>query len=183
MLNGGSYNGARIVADSTVQLFTRRAAGTRALGWDTCAGSYGCGKYMGAEAYGHTGYTGTSLYESWSLSMFNTLFTSLPVIFMGVFEKDLAASTLLAVPELYTKGQRNGGFNLKVYLGWMFMAAAEAMVVYFCMLSLFGEALFTEDNSIFALGSITYTAVVWAISLKMQYVPLPPFKTSPSSPH
>jgi phospholipid-translocating ATPase len=116
------------------------------------------------------GYTGTSLYESWSLSMFNTLFTSLPVIFMGVFEKDLSASTLLAVPELYTKGQRNGGFNVKVYLGWMFMASAEAMVVYFCMLSLFGAALFTEDNSIFALGSITYTAIVWSISLKMQFI-------------
>ncbi|XPS69948.1 hypothetical protein M3J07_002189 [Ascochyta lentis] len=116
------------------------------------------------------GYTGTSLYESWSLSMFNTLFTSLPVIFMGVFEKDLSASTLLAVPELYTKGQRNGGFNFKVYLGWMFMASAEAMVVYFCMLSLFGDALFTEDNSIFSLGSITYTAVVWSISLKMQFI-------------
>ncbi|KAH7377832.1 hypothetical protein BKA66DRAFT_421807 [Pyrenochaeta sp. MPI-SDFR-AT-0127] len=116
------------------------------------------------------GYTGTSLYESWSLSMFNTLFTSLPVIFMGVFEKDLSASTLLAVPELYTKGQRNGGFNFKVYLGWMFMASAEAMVVYFCMLGLYGQTLFTEDNSIFALGSITYTAVVWIISLKMQFI-------------
>ncbi|KAF2025190.1 phospholipid-translocating P-type ATPase [Setomelanomma holmii] len=116
------------------------------------------------------GYTGTSLYESWSLSMFNTLFTSLPVIFMGVFEKDLSASTLLAVPELYTKGQCNGGFNFKVYLGWMFMASGEAMVVYFCMLGLYGQALFTEDNSIFALGSITYTAVVWLIALKMQFI-------------
>jgi phospholipid-translocating ATPase len=102
--------------------------------------------------------------------MFNTLFTSLPVIFMGVFEKDLSASTLLAVPELYTKGQRNGGFNFKVYLAWMFMASSEAMVVYFCMLGLYGQALFTEDNSIFALGSITYTSIVWLIALKMQYV-------------
>ncbi|KAF1837813.1 phospholipid-translocating P-type ATPase [Decorospora gaudefroyi] len=116
------------------------------------------------------GYTGTSLYESWSLSMFNTLFTSLPVIFMGVFEKDLSASTLLAVPELYTKGQRNGGFNIKVYLGWMFMASAEAMVVYFCMLGLYGQTLFTEDNSTFALGSITFTAAVWIIALKMQFI-------------
>jgi phospholipid-translocating ATPase len=106
--------------------------------------------------------------------MFNTLFTSLPVIFMGVFEKDLSASTLLAVPELYTKGQRNGGFNFKVYLGWMFMASSEAMIVYFCMLGLYGQALFTEDNSIFALGSITYTAIVWLIALKMQYVYIPP---------
>jgi phospholipid-translocating ATPase len=114
------------------------------------------------------GYTGTSLYESWSLSMFNTLFTSLPVIFMGVFEKDLSASTLLAVPELYTKGQRNGGFNFFVYLGWMFMASAEAMVVYFCMLSLYGQAVFTKDNSVYAMGTITFTASVILIALKMQ---------------
>ncbi len=102
--------------------------------------------------------------------MFNTLFTSLPVIFLGIFEKDLSASTLIAVPELYTKGQRNGGFNFKVYLCWIFMASAEVMIVYFCMLGLYGQALFTDDNSIFALGSITFTSIVTLISLKLQYV-------------
>jgi phospholipid-translocating ATPase len=119
----------------------------------------------------YNGYTGTSLYESWSLAMFNTLFTSLPVIFMGIFEKDLAASTLLAVPELYTKGQRDGAFNIKIYLGWMFMAASEAMIVYFSMLGLFGQVAFTEDNSLFAMGDLTFTACVILINLKMQSVP------------
>jgi phospholipid-translocating ATPase len=102
--------------------------------------------------------------------MFNTLFTSLPVIFLGIFEKDLSASTLLAVPELYTKGQHNGGFNLKIYLGWTFMASAEAMVVYFCMLGLYGQASFTDDNTIYALGTLTYTAAVIIIAMKIQYV-------------
>lgn len=103
--------------------------------------------------------------------MFNTLFTSLPVIFMGVFEKDLSTSTLLAVPELYTIGQRNGGFNVRVYLEWMFMASAEAMVVYFVMWSLWGEEpRFVRDESIFPLGVGTYTAIVVLIALKMQYV-------------
>jgi phospholipid-translocating ATPase len=92
----------------------------------------------------------------------------LPVIFMGVFEKDLSASTLLAVPELYTKGQRNGGFNIRVYLGWMFMASSEAMVVYFLMLGLWGQAKWTVDESIFPAGVITYTAIVTIIALKMQ---------------
>jgi phospholipid-translocating ATPase len=100
--------------------------------------------------------------------MFNTLFTSLPVIFMGVFEKDLSASTLLAVPELYTKGQLNGGFNIRVYLGWMFMASAEAMVVYFLMLGLWAQARWTEDETIFPAGMITYTAIVAIIVMKMQ---------------
>ena len=79
------------------------------------------------------GYTGTSLYESWSLSMFNTLFTSLPVIFLGIFEQDLSATTLLAVPELYAQGQRNAAFNFQKYIWWMFMAVSEAVVVYFLM--------------------------------------------------
>jgi phospholipid-translocating ATPase len=116
------------------------------------------------------GYTGTSLYESWGLSMFNTLFTSLPVIFMGVFEKDLAASTLLAVPELYTKGQRNGGFNFKVYLGWMFVASAEAMLVYFVSWRLWGEIPGKVDESVFPLGTLAYSAAVGVIAGKMQYV-------------
>jgi phospholipid-translocating ATPase len=114
------------------------------------------------------GYTGTSLYESWSLSMFNTLFTSLPVICMGAFEKDLQASTLLAVPELYTKGQRDGGFNFRIFFGWMFMASAEAMIVYFCMYALFGMAIFLDDESLFPMGDITFTACIILISLKMQ---------------
>lgn len=116
------------------------------------------------------GYTGTSLYESWSLSMFNTLFTSLPVIFLGIFEKDLLPPTLIAVPELYTKGQRNGGFNFKVYLGWMFMAASEAMVVYFVMFGLFGQAIFTKDNGLYAMGDMTFTACIILIATKLQVI-------------
>ncbi|OJD30667.1 p-type atpase [Diplodia corticola] len=114
------------------------------------------------------GYTGTSLYESWSLSMFNTLFTSLPVIILGIFDKDLSPATLIAVPELYTKGQRNGGFNFKIYLGWMFMASCEMVIIFFCMLGLYAQAVFTNDQSIYALGTLTFTSVVILISFKLQ---------------
>ncbi|HUQ81148.1 MAG TPA: serine hydrolase [Gemmatimonadaceae bacterium] len=62
MLNGGEYNGVRILSDTTVALFTHRAAGTRALGWDTADGDGGSGKFLDSRAYGHTGYTGTSIW-------------------------------------------------------------------------------------------------------------------------
>jgi CubicO group peptidase (beta-lactamase class C family) len=76
MLNGGEYNGTRIVADSTVALFSKRAAGTRALGWDTCGGSGSCGQYLGEDAYGHTGFTGTSLWIDPQRDMFVVLLTN-----------------------------------------------------------------------------------------------------------
>ena len=76
MLNGGSYNGVRVVSDTTVALFTRRAAGTRALGWDTADGDGGSGKFLDSRAYGHTGYTGTSIWIDPERQMFVLLLTN-----------------------------------------------------------------------------------------------------------
>ena len=117
-----------------------------------------------------TGYTGTSLFESTSLTVFNTLFTSLPVIFLGIFEQDLNASTLLAVPELYVQGQRHEGFNIKKYLYWMFMATTESMIIYFIMWGLFGESLFTQDNDLLSMGQLCFTSAVIFINTKALYV-------------
>jgi CubicO group peptidase (beta-lactamase class C family) len=107
MLNGGEYNGTRIVADSTVALFTKRAAGTRALGWDTCAGSGGCGQYLGEDAYGHTGFTGTSLWLDPDRDMFVVLLTNRvheararrPAKVISDVRADLADAAALAVTD------------------------------------------------------------------------------------
>lgn len=76
MLNGGSYDGVSIISDSTVSLFTRRTAGHRALGWDTAEGDYGSGSYLTERAYGHTGFTGTSIWIDPDREMFVILLTN-----------------------------------------------------------------------------------------------------------
>lgn len=76
MLNGGEYNGVRILSDSAVALFTHRAAGTRALGWDTADGDGGAGRFLDSRAYGHTGYTGTSIWIDPERDMFVLLLTN-----------------------------------------------------------------------------------------------------------
>ena len=76
MLNGGTYDGVRVFQQSTVDLFTRRTAGHRALGWDTGSGEYGSGNYLTERAYGHTGYTGTSMWIDPDRAMFVILLTN-----------------------------------------------------------------------------------------------------------
>lgn len=83
MLNGGEYNGVRIVSDSAVALFTRRVAGpgnssgsSRALGWDTADGDGASGVYLTPRAYGHTGFTGTSMWIDPERQMFVILLTN-----------------------------------------------------------------------------------------------------------
>jgi CubicO group peptidase (beta-lactamase class C family) len=76
MLNRGEYNGVRIVSDSTVSLFTQRAAGSRALGWDTADGEGSSGVFLSDRAYGHTGFTGTSMWIDPDREMFVILLTN-----------------------------------------------------------------------------------------------------------
>ncbi len=105
LLDGGVYNGVRIVADSTVSLFTKRAAGHRALGWDTCAGGAGCGQFMSERAFGHTGFTGTSLWIDPDRQMFVILLTNRvhaararrPSKIISDVRNDLADAAVLAV--------------------------------------------------------------------------------------
>jgi serine-type D-Ala-D-Ala carboxypeptidase len=64
--SGGELDGKRILRRSTIEEFTRRqpGAGTRALGWDTPdrRGTGAAGLRISTDAYGHTGFTGTSMW-------------------------------------------------------------------------------------------------------------------------
>ncbi|HEY6218688.1 MAG TPA: serine hydrolase, partial [Gemmatimonadaceae bacterium] len=107
MLNGGEFDGKRLIADSTVALFTHRAAATRALGWDTCGGSGSCGKYLSDRAYGHTGFTGTSLWIDPDRQMFVILLTNRvheprakrPATVIEDIRADLADAAVLSVTD------------------------------------------------------------------------------------
>jgi beta-N-acetylhexosaminidase len=65
LLNGGTYNSRRYLSDSIVSLFTRRRIDgqDRFLGWDAKApkGS-SAGTLFSASSFGHTGFTGTSIW-------------------------------------------------------------------------------------------------------------------------
>lgn len=115
----------------------------------------------------YNGYTGTSLYESTSLAVFNTLFTSLAVILLGMFEQDLRAETLLAVPELYTYGQKNKAFNFGKYIGWTIVAVVEAVLIYYGTSGIFSHTLAPGDNSLYVMGDLAFTVSVVFINIKL----------------
>jgi CubicO group peptidase (beta-lactamase class C family)/beta-glucosidase-like glycosyl hydrolase len=64
LLNGGSYGTQRVYSPETVQRFTtvRTRVGNRAWGWDVPAARSSAGSYFSPQSYGHTGFTGTSIW-------------------------------------------------------------------------------------------------------------------------
>jgi beta-glucosidase-like glycosyl hydrolase/CubicO group peptidase (beta-lactamase class C family) len=80
MLNGGAYGGRRLLKPETIALFTRRAnlvaGSSRALGWDTPSEPSSAGALFSASSYGHTGFTGTSLWIDPERDLFAILLTN-----------------------------------------------------------------------------------------------------------
>lgn len=108
MLNGGVYNGVRVLNEETVRLFSTRSAGSRALGWDTAEGGVGAGRYLSDRAFGHTGYTGTSMWIDPDREMFVILLTNRvhaararrPAKVIADVRADLADAAAFAVVDL-----------------------------------------------------------------------------------
>jgi len=63
---------------STVRLFSRRHDGSasRALGWDTPSGNSSAGQYFSSQSFGHTGFTGTSIWMDPETGLFVVLLTN-----------------------------------------------------------------------------------------------------------
>ena len=129
MLNGGTYDGVHVLSEPTVSLFTHRAAGPghRALGWDTADGDYGSGRYLTERAYGHTGFTGTSIWIDPDREMFVILLTNRvhaaraqhPAKIIADVRADLSDAAVLAVVDGPTPVlAMPGAFRADQELGW-----------------------------------------------------------------
>jgi beta-glucosidase-like glycosyl hydrolase/CubicO group peptidase (beta-lactamase class C family) len=80
-LNGGMYGGKRYLKAETIDLFIRPvdpSKHTRAIGWDTKArtGYSSAGTLFGPRSFGHTGFTGTSIWFDPDQKIFAILLTN-----------------------------------------------------------------------------------------------------------
>jgi CubicO group peptidase (beta-lactamase class C family) len=80
LANGGELEGVRVLQRSTIRQFTQRqpGTGTRALGWDTPGrpGTSMFGTRASDRSFGHTGYTGTSIWIDPELGTWVVLLTN-----------------------------------------------------------------------------------------------------------
>jgi CubicO group peptidase (beta-lactamase class C family) len=83
LANGGQLEGARVLNAETIEAFAVRQKGTRALGWETPSadGTGPVGRSMSDRAFGHTGFTGTSLWVdpangTWAVLLSNRVYNT-----------------------------------------------------------------------------------------------------------
>jgi CubicO group peptidase (beta-lactamase class C family) len=75
LLDGGVYRGRPLLRPETIARWTGRQnlMSSRALGWDAPAPGASSGQYFSPRSFGHTGYTGTSMWIDPERSLFVVL--------------------------------------------------------------------------------------------------------------
>ncbi len=80
LLQKGYYKGEQFLKPETVKLFTRKQSelSSRGLGWDTKSleGYSSAGSLFSDNSYGHTGYTGTSVWTDPQRKLFVVFLTN-----------------------------------------------------------------------------------------------------------
>lgn len=77
------------------------------------------------------GFSGSVMTNSWVLIFFNLLFTSAPPLIYGILDKDVSASTLTKLPELYKFGQNSKAYLPSTFWLTMLDAFYQSLVCFF----------------------------------------------------
>ncbi|URE19407.1 ATPase, class [Musa troglodytarum] len=108
-------------------------------------------------------------YDDWFQSLYNVIFTALPVIIVGLFDKDVSASLSKKYPELYKEGIRNMFFKWRVVAVWAFFALYHSLIFYYFTTAA-SQTGHNSSGKIFGLWDVStmaFTCVVVTVNLRL----------------
>ncbi|KAI8138834.1 hypothetical protein BJV82DRAFT_279232 [Fennellomyces sp. T-0311] len=117
----------------------------------------------------YNGFSGTTFYESWTMSCFNVIFTFLPPLVIGIFDQFVSARLLDKYPQMYMLGQTNEFFNQRRFWGWFANAVYHSLILFFLGVAAFSDDGVFSDGLVggqWWAGTAVFTAVLGCILWK-----------------
>ncbi|XP_062205808.1 phospholipid-transporting ATPase 3-like isoform X1 [Phragmites australis] len=116
-----------------------------------------------------TGFSGQRFYDDWFQSLYNVIFTALPVIMVGLFDKDVSASLSKKYPQLYKEGIRNSFFKWRVIAVWAFFAFYQSIVFYYftAAASRHGHGTSGKILGLWDVSTMAFSCVVVTVNLRL----------------
>ncbi|XP_028831514.1 phospholipid-transporting ATPase ID isoform X2 [Denticeps clupeoides] len=108
------------------------------------------------------GFSAQTVYDQYFITLYNIVYTSLPVLAMGIFDQDVPEQRSLEYPKLYEPGQLNLLFNKREFFICITQGIYTSVVLFFVPYSVLSHA--TQSNGI-ALADYQTFAVTTATAL------------------
>ncbi|XP_067887118.1 phospholipid-transporting ATPase IC [Heterodontus francisci] len=77
------------------------------------------------------GFSAQTAYENWFITLYNVLYSSLPVLIVGVLDQDVTDKLSLRFPTLYIPGQKDSYFNFKKFFVSLLHGIVVSMIIFF----------------------------------------------------
>jgi len=116
------------------------------------------------------GWSGQSVYEPWSMTVFNMLFTALPIMFFALLDQDVPAWAVLQRPELYKTGHSCYYFNGSVMLYWMLSGIWHAVCILWVVQGTYSDVTDHRghtNSTCYDMGVVIYTIIILVLTMKL----------------
>ncbi|NXF33768.1 AT8B1 ATPase, partial [Nyctibius bracteatus] len=77
------------------------------------------------------GFSAQTAYEDWFITLYNVLYSSLPVLLVGLLDQDVSDKLSLRFPRLYVLGQKDLLFNYKKFFLSLLHGAITSLIIFF----------------------------------------------------
>ncbi|KAL2093381.1 hypothetical protein ACEWY4_010693 [Coilia grayii] len=118
------------------------------------------------------GFSAQTVYDQWFITLFNIVYTSLPVLAMGLFDQDVNEQFSLRYPSLYRPGQLNLLFNKRKFFTCTLHGVFTSFVLFFVPYGLSLSAVRDDgahisDQQAFAVTIATSLVIVVSVQISL----------------
>ncbi|XP_029437776.1 probable phospholipid-transporting ATPase IM isoform X2 [Rhinatrema bivittatum] len=116
------------------------------------------------------GFSAQTVYDEWYITLYNLVYTSLPVLGMSLFDQDVDDRWSMEYPPLYEPGQVNRYFNKKEFIKCMIHSIYSSLILFFIPYGAMNDTVRDDGKAIsdyqsFAL--MAQTCLLLVVSIQM----------------
>lgn len=113
-------------------------------------------------------WSGQTIFERWTIGLFNVFFTAWPPVVLGLFDRPVEAEEMMRHPSLYHSFQRRS-YSLGQFFLWISMAVVHSLSLFFLSYGFLHTQIVWSDGLTggwLMFGNSAYTFVVATVCLK-----------------
>lgn len=113
-------------------------------------------------------FSGQMMFFDYLFTLYNALFTAIPIILLAVLDQKYSEDVLLAQPWLYQNCIKNKTFDAASFLRWIMLGIWQSFVIFFIPFS----SLTTQTHDgqmlgLWAQGTSSYTCLIIAMNVQL----------------
>lgn len=114
----------------------------------------------------YNGFSGQMMFFDFLFTLFNSLFTAIPILMLSTIDKEHSDETLLSKPSLYKTTSSNSNFSTPKFLGWLILGIWQSLMVFYFPFIVMRSST-SKSGDLWVLGTSAYSILVFSLTVQV----------------